>query len=108
MNNELLTASSPAVVAIVAGIQSIFDLGALGAGAFTVEVSEGPRHLKLIRKNASPSSGLTRSAYAFIDRRNGDLLKAASWASPAKGARGNIHAPDALRTATPYGFGYAR
>lgn len=31
-----------------------------------------------------------RSAFAFIDRTNGDVLKAASWKAPAKHARGNI------------------
>lgn len=36
----------------------------------------------------------SRSAYCFIDLSNGDLLKAASWKAPAKGARGNIFADD--------------
>lgn len=31
-----------------------------------------------------------RSAYCFIDLSNGDILKAAGWKAPAKGARGNI------------------
>lgn len=31
-----------------------------------------------------------RSVYCFIDLSNGDILKAAGWKAPAKGARGNI------------------
>lgn len=30
------------------------------------------------------------SAWAFINKTNGDVLKPASWKAPAKGARGNI------------------
>jgi hypothetical protein len=30
------------------------------------------------------------SVHAFVDIANGDLLKAASWKAPAKGARGNL------------------
>ena len=30
------------------------------------------------------------SVYCFIDLSNGDILKAAGWKAPAKGARGNI------------------
>lgn len=32
----------------------------------------------------------SRSVYCFIDLSNGDILKAAGWKAPAKGARGNI------------------
>lgn len=30
------------------------------------------------------------SAFCFVDNTNGDVLKAAGWSAPAKGARGNI------------------
>jgi hypothetical protein len=39
-------------------------------------------------------TGGQRRAYAFIDITNGDILKPASWKSPAKHARGNIFAAD--------------
>lgn len=32
----------------------------------------------------------SRSVYCFIDQSNGDILKAANWKTPVKGARGNI------------------
>jgi hypothetical protein len=42
---------------------------------------EGSRYIRVIRGG---------SAHAFIDRRNGDVLKPATWKAPAKGMRGNI------------------
>ena len=44
-------------------------------------VSFGRRYVRIIR-------GTT--AHCFVDRENGDVLKAASWKTPAKGVRGNI------------------
>lgn len=32
-----------------------------------------------------------RSAYCFVDKETGNILKAASWGAPAKGIRGNIY-----------------
>lgn len=32
----------------------------------------------------------SKSAWAFVDKRNGDVLKPASWKAPAKHPRGNI------------------
>lgn len=34
--------------------------------------------------------GTGRSVHAFVNLENGDLLKAAGWKTPAKGARGNL------------------
>lgn len=47
--------------------------------------TEGKRYVKLIN-NAS--------VYCFIDKTNGDILKAESWTKPAKHARGNIFKPE--------------
>lgn len=60
--------------------------------------------------NGSISDG-QRSVYCFIDLRNGDILKAAGWKAPAKGARGNIFNDecDVGTRATVHGGGlYAR
>ena len=106
-STELLTASSPDVVSFVAGLQSIND----DAGSDRVySVTEGPRYLKVVASVRSLlAAGLKGGyAYCFIDRATGDLLKAASWATPAKGARGNLFKPDRFATATPYGFGSYR
>lgn len=36
------------------------------------------------------NDGSQRSVYCFIDAKSGDILKAAGWKAPAKGARGSI------------------
>lgn len=41
----------------------------------------GPKNIKVVRGC---------SVHCFVDRTNGDVLKAASWKAPAKHARGNI------------------
>ena len=48
-------------------------------------VQDGKRYIK-IWMDARGS----KSVHAFVDKRNGDLLKAAGWKAPAKGARGNV------------------
>lgn len=45
---------------------------------------------KYIRIFSEPEMGSGKSAWAFIDTTTGDVLKPASWKTPAKGARGNI------------------
>jgi hypothetical protein len=69
-----------------------------------IETTIGNRYAKLIKSYG----GQNRSTYGFIDLRNGDLLKAASWNAPAKHARGNIFAPDPLAGCGPYGLAYLR
>jgi len=48
----------------------------------------------------------SRSVYCFVDRSNGDVLKAASWKTPAKHVRGNIYAADPLAGVGVYGANY--
>jgi hypothetical protein len=47
----------------------------------------GQRFLRIVM-TVSQAGG--RSVHAFVDSTNGDLLKAAGWKAPAKGARGNL------------------
>lgn len=56
-----------------------------------VDVEIGPRYIKLVRADVAGSS---RSVHCFIDRSNGDILKAASWRAPAKHPRGNVFEED--------------
>lgn len=64
----------------------------------------GRRYIKIIRK-----SGGQRSVHCFLDRTNGNVLKSATWNSPAKHARGNIFAEDnGLDCMGPYGAAYLR
>ena len=54
-----------------------------------VTVMQGRKYLRVVTNN-----GNSRSVYCFINRETGDILKAAGWASPAKGKRGSIFNPD--------------
>jgi hypothetical protein len=57
----------------------------MGAGP-TLEPMGGPRYIRIVSVD-----GTTRSAFGFVDKTNGNVLKAASWKAPAKNfSRGNI------------------
>ena len=63
-----------------------------------VEYKTGRKYYKVIKGN---------SVFCFVNRQNGDVLKAASWAAPAAHARGNIFDDDnGLSRITPYGPEY--
>lgn len=62
-------------------------------------IVRGKRYIKVIRDH---------SVFAFIDK-NGDVLKPASWATPAKHARGNLFdETKGLGSMGPYGPAYLR
>lgn len=42
----------------------------------------GKKYIRIVKEG---------SVYCFIDKSNGDVLKAVSWKAPAKHARGNIY-----------------
>ena len=56
-----------------------------------VSADPGNRYIKIVRTDAN---GNGKSVFCFIDKSNGDVLKAAGWKAPAKHARGNIFNPD--------------
>lgn len=65
----------------------------------------GRRYAKIVRADRSGSCGV----YCFVDKTNGNVLKAASWSAPAKHARGNIFNNDnGLGAMSPYGAAYLR
>lgn len=45
----------------------------------------GVKYIRIVREGLG-----SKSVHCFIDASNGDVLKAAGWKAPAKGARGNI------------------
>ena len=62
---------------------------------------QGKKYIKINQE----SSGV----WAFINADNGDVLKAASWKSPAKHARGNIFdEANGLKFIGPHGPAYLR
>jgi hypothetical protein len=75
---------------------------------FTIE--DGHKYAKIVQSYR----GTGRSVHAFVDKRNGDVFKAASWKAPMRDARYNVMLDqDVLaKNADPYGSylykGYAR
>ena len=62
--------------------------------------SDGQRYVRVIRGTG---------VHCFVDKTNGDVLKAASWKAPAKHARGNIFdAKNGLGWMGEYGPAYLR
>jgi hypothetical protein len=62
----------------------------------------GVKRVRILREGPGE-----RSAYCFVDIATGDVLKAASWMSPAKHARSNIWDDDVgVSGLTPYGARY--
>jgi hypothetical protein len=55
----------------------------------TLTLDVGGRYIRLVQyHNVETLTGAY--VHAFVDKTNGDLLKAAGWKAPAKGARGNL------------------
>jgi hypothetical protein len=69
----------------------------------TLGVDRGSKNLRIVLEEDG-----RRSVFCFIDRKTGDVLKAAGWKAPAKGVRGNILNPETngLERITPYGTEY--
>lgn len=72
--------------------------------------SVGRRYIRLVKYARRPhltGPYMPNSVYAFVDVRNGDVLKAASWKAPApNGVRTNLSATDALNKVTVFGVAY--
>ncbi len=70
-----------------------------------LEVMHGRRYVRVVKTDDFDH----RSAYCFVDKQNGNVLKADGWKRPAKHARGNIYGEDGgLGGVTPYGAAYIR
>jgi|TARA_B000000437_G_scaffold140575_1_gene102223 hypothetical protein len=54
-----------------------------GKNCYKFEIETGRKYYKIMMETESQS----RSVHAFVDKKTGELYKAASWKSPAKGVR---------------------
>jgi len=68
-------------------------------------VNKGRRYDKIIQEDVGKDHN-HRRVWAFIDKTNGDILKAATWNKPAKHARGNIYEDDSMQFVTYSGPAY--
>lgn len=71
----------------------------------TFSVMEGKKYDRIVR-----TSWGSRSAYAFIDRNTGAIIKCASWnkPEPKKYERGNIYAENPLNGTERFGVVYIK
>lgn len=97
----MFNAQSPEVVAFVAGVQAMQNKwqegDVIGMACFitTMEIQEGPARLRIVKTEDINGKAPRRSVHCFIDRKTGDILKAASWKAPAPNAkRGSILSAD--------------
>ena len=71
-----------------------------------LEIMWGQRYARIVKTDKNKVS---RSAFGFVDRTNGDILKAASWKAPAPHARGSVLKPETWGPSHgPYGMTYLR
>ena len=90
MNNT--TSFEQALESFVAGCQRMVTENdkSYANVQFNTTLSIDPKGRKYIRIVRTDSAG-GRSVHCFVNKTNGDVLKAAGWKAPAKHARGNIH-----------------
>ena len=88
VNSDLATALIGYKDAILADYAKFLkDLDEL-ENKFAVEFAEGSKYVKII----SISAGGSRSVHSFVEKSTGNILKAASWAAPARNfSRGNVY-----------------
>lgn len=72
--------------------------------------NEGNRYFKILYRTqwASGDAEIQEHIHCFVDKDNGDILKAATWRAPAKHARGNIFNENCLKNISSYGAPYLR
>jgi hypothetical protein len=76
----------------------------------------GSKYVKIISssvlmdKDSVPkdSDFSSKSAWAFVDKENGDIYKPATYSAPAKHARGNIFDKNTWKTISAFGPAYMR
>lgn len=70
-----------------------------------LSVEPGQKYARIV----SSQDGQNRSAWAFVDLTNGDVLKSDGWKRPAKHARGNLYdASGGTASVGPYGPAYLK
>jgi hypothetical protein len=96
----------------VAGCQVICDVYHKASGFHAGQrkvITVDPNGRRYKRVVCTDANGSGRSVHVFVDTTNGNVLKSASWATPAKHARGNIYdANNGLACMGPYGAAYLR
>ena len=70
-----------------------------------LSINKGRRYDKVVKEDKGTHH--SKSVWGFIDKTNGNILKAESWKKPStKNARGNIYEDDCMLFCGPYGPAY--
>lgn len=69
--------------------QQRIDEYMVGEFSMRFVIESGRKYHKIIMED-----GANRSVHAFVDKKSGDVYKAASWKAPAKGVRYNLVSKD--------------
>jgi hypothetical protein len=72
----------------------------------TITVDIGSKYIRIVRNENNANCSPSRSVWGFVNRANGDILKAAGWKAPAKHARGSIYNQDPWQGMGVYGPHY--
>ncbi len=107
---EIPSGFEAALTSFIVGAQAIIDEnypeGYPENCKETLTADPGRRYVRIVRASSLAHS---RSVHCFVDMTNGNVLKPASWKTPAKGARGNIFTMKSASEAVgPRGAHYAR
>lgn len=90
------------IIEFVAKLNEKFPRESLLSSFFEYEI--GKKYFKIVSVlKGAVGETISNSAYAFIDKETGDLFKPASWAAPAKHARGNILNETGINACGRYG-----
>ena len=72
-----------------------------------LSISKGRRYDKIVKADMHRPENPSHSVWGFIDKTNGNILKAESWKKPStKNARGNIYEDERMLFCGPYGPAY--
>lgn len=71
-----------------------------------LSIAKGRRYDKIVKADMHRPDNPSHSVYGFIDKTNGNILKAESWRKPAKNPRGNIYEDDRMLFMSAYGPAY--
>lgn len=74
-------------------------------GGYSLSLAKGGiKYAKIVKSLGVGENKFTHDqVWCFVDKTTGDILKAATWQSPAKGSRGNIFETNRMDRMTPQG-----
>jgi hypothetical protein len=108
----MFDSTSTEVTTFLAKVNALLAANYTAPFGKVAELQEGPKYIRVVTRDTYEGKVRTDtgSAYAFIDRSNGNVLKAAGWRTPEKkNPRSNItDETNGMKGVTVYGTTYLR